>query len=143
MEKKDFYEDIKFLHKNVVAEIFALMVDHNKKVVDLAGSQAPHAYIIGVPQFDWDMDYIEAEVLRVIIEDGCIKFDINWDIDSEDYLDHDPDENGDISELYPVIEANDFTRVLPCAGIDSVYDAVYEYVTNGYTGDADENLPGY
>jgi hypothetical protein len=139
-KKKDFYEDIKFLHKNIVAEIFALMVDHNKKVVDLAGSQAPHAYIIGVPQFDWDIDYVEAEVLKVSIGDNGIEFDINWNVDTEEYLAQNPNDDDDIGDLYQVVEASDFTRVLPCAGIDSVYDAVYEYLTNDYTGDTDESL---
>ena len=140
MEHKDFYSDIKFLHKNIVAEIYALMVEYNKEVVDLAGSEAPHAFIIGVPDFDWDIDYIEAEVLKVIIEDGHIEFDINWNIDTEEYLAQNPNENDDIGDLYQSIPANDFERIVPCAGISSVYDAVYEYLTNGYKGDEDEDF---
>ena len=140
MEHKDFYGDIKFLHKNIVAEIFALMVENDKEVIDLAGSPAPHAYIIGVPDFDWDIDYIEAEVLKVIIEDGHIEFDVNWNIDTEEYLAQNPNENDDIGDLYQSIPANDFERIVPCAGLSSVYEAVYEYLTNGYKGDEDEDF---
>lgn len=140
MDKKNFYGDIKTLHKQVVAEIKALMIEHGKAVVDLAGSQAPHAFIIGVPDFDWDMDYIEAEVLSVILEDDKIKLDINWGIDSEDYLKENPNDNDDIGDLYSVVEANDFEKIIPCAGISSVYESVWEYLTYGYKGDNDENL---
>jgi hypothetical protein len=138
MEKKNFYGDIKFLHKNIVAEIFSLMVENGKEVIDLAGSPAPHAYIIGVPDFDWDIDYIEGEVLKVIIEDGHIEFDVNWNIDTEEYLAQNPNENDDIGDLYQSIPANDFERIVPCAGLSSVYEAVYEYLENGYEGDEDE-----
>jgi hypothetical protein len=140
MNKKNFYGDIKTLHKQVVAEIKALMVEYGKAVVDLAGSPAPHAFIIGVPDFDWDMDYIEAEVLSVIFEDDKIKLNINWDIDSDDYLKENPNDNDDIGDLYSVVEANDFEKLIPCAGINSVYEAVWEYLTYGYKGDNDENL---
>lgn len=140
MEQKNFYGEIKHLHKNIVAEIFALMVENNKAVIDLAGSEAPHAFIIGVPDFDWDMDYVEAEVMSVILEDDKIKFDINWDIDSDEYLDEHPNENDDIGDLYAVVEANDFGKLLPCAGISSVYGAVWEYLEYGYKGDNDEDI---
>jgi hypothetical protein len=140
MDKKNFYGDIKTLHKQVVAEIKALMVEYGKAVVDLAGSPAPHAFIIGVPDFDWDMDYIEAEVLSVILEDDKIKLDINWGIDSEGYLEENPNDNDDIGDLYSVVEANDFEKIIPCAGISSVYESVWEYLTYGYKGDNDENL---
>ena len=140
MEKKNFYNETKNLHKQIVAEILALMVEHKKAVVDLAGSQAPHAFIIGVPDFDWDVDYMEAEVLEVILEDGKIKFDINWNIDSDDYLEQCPNENDDIGDLYTDVDANDFERLIPCAGLSSVYEAVWEYLSYGYTGDKDEDL---
>jgi hypothetical protein len=29
---------------------------------------------------------------------------------------------------------------MPCAGVSSVYEAVYEYLTKGYKGDEDEDL---
>jgi hypothetical protein len=140
MERKDFYAQTKNLHNEIVADIKQMMIDHNKAVVDLAGSPAPHAFIVGVPDFDWDMDYIEAEVLKVILEDGKIKFDINWNIDSNEYLDAHPNENGDISDLYSIVEANDFKKLLPCAGISGVYDSVWEYLEYGYKGDDDEDI---
>lgn len=140
MDKKNFYGDIKHLHKNVVAEIFAMMVEHGKAVVDLAGSETPHAFVVGVPEFDYDMDYMEAEVLKVILEDGKVMFDINWDMDSDGYLEQHPNENGDIGDLYTVIDANDFERLIPCAGISSVYEAVWEYLENGYKGEDDDDL---
>jgi hypothetical protein len=140
MEKKNYYDEIKHLHKCIVADIFGLMVDHNKRVVDLAGSQAPHAFIIGVPDFDWDIDYIEGEVLKVTIEDGHIEFDINWNIDSDEYLEQCPNENDDIGDLYTDVDANDFERLIPCAGLSSVYEVVWEYLTCGYKGDNDEDL---
>ena len=140
MEKKNYYDEVKHLHKCIVADIFALMVENNKEVIDLAGSPAPHAYIIGVPDFDWDIDYIEGEVLKVIIEDGHIEFDINWNIDSDEYLEQYPNENDDIDELYTDVDANDFERLIPCAGLSSVYEAVWEYLSYGYTGDKDEDL---
>lgn len=140
MEKKNFYGETKNLHKQIVAEILALMVEHKKAVVDLAGSEAPHAFIIGVPDFDWDVDYMEAEVLKVILEDGQVKFDINWNIDSDEYLEQCPNENDDIGDLYTDVDANDFERLIPCAGLSSVYEAVWEYLTYGYKGDNDEDL---
>jgi hypothetical protein len=140
MEKKNFYGDIKTLHKKVVAEILALMVEHNKAVVDLAGSEAPHAFVVGVPEFDYDMDYMEAEVLKVILEDGKVMFDINWDMDSDEYLEQHPNDNDDIGDLYSVVDANDFEKLIPCAGISSVYEAVWEYLEYGYKGDDDEDL---
>ena len=139
MERKEFFNGIKTLHNNVVAEIKKLMTEHHMVRIDLAGSAAPHAYIIGVPDFDWDTDYIEAEVLKVQVIDGNVELDINWGIDSEKYLEKNPNENGDIGDLYQVVGANDFERVIPCAGIDSVYQAVWEYFKYGYTGDEDVN----
>ena len=140
MDKKNFYGDIKNLHKQVVAEIKKIMLEKNKRVVDLAGSEAPHAFIIGVPDFDADIDYMEAEVLKVILEDNQVKFDINWDMDSDEYLEEHPNENGDIGDLYVVVNADDFEKLIPCAGIDSVYEAVWEYLEYGYKGDEDEDL---
>jgi hypothetical protein len=108
MEYKDFYGDIKKVHRKVVEEIKNLMIEKNKAVIDLAGSEAPHAFIMGVPDFNADVDYMEAEVLKVILEDGKVKFDINWGMDSEDYLEQYPNENGDIGDLYVVVDATDF-----------------------------------
>jgi hypothetical protein len=126
MEHKNFYPEIKDLHKQIVAEIVALMVEHGVNEVDLLGSSADHAFIIGVPDFDWDCDYMEAEVSKVYYEDGQIKLDVIWDIDTDDYLERNPNENDDIGDIYSVVEANDFQKVVPCAGIDGVYQAVWQ-----------------
>ena len=138
--RKRFDNDIKAMHSQIVDEIKQLMVDHNKAVVDLAGSEAPHAFIVGVPDFDADLDYMEAEVLAVILENDQIKFDVNWDMDSEDYLEQYPNENDDIGDLYAVVDALDYEKLIPCAGIDSVYNAVWEYLEYGYKGDNDEDI---
>jgi hypothetical protein len=140
MEQKDYYAELVNLHRQIVADIEALMIEHKKAVVDLAGSPAPHAFIVGVPDFDWDMDYVEAEVLEVILENGEVKFDINWNIDSDAYFDSCPNSNGDISDLYAIVDAKSKDKLLPCAGMDSVYDAVYEYLTYHYKGDKDEDM---
>jgi hypothetical protein len=71
--------------------------------------------------------------------DGHLEFDVNWGIDSDEYLEVCPNENDDIGELYAVVEADDFTKLIPCAGIDSVYEAVWEYLEYGYVGDEDVN----
>ena len=126
MEHKNFYPEIKDLHKQIVAEIVALMVEYNVDEVDLLGSSADHAFIIGVPDFDWDCDYMEAEVSKVYYEDNQIKLDVIWDIDTDDYLERNPNENDDIGDIYSVVEANDFQKVVPCAGIDGVYEAVWQ-----------------
>lgn len=139
-EIKRFDKDIKALHGVIVNEIKQLMVEHGKAVADLAGSEAPHAFIVGVPDFDADMDYMEAEVMAVILEDNQIKLDINWNMDSEDYLERYPNENDDIGDLYAVVDALDYEKLIPCAGIDSVYNAVWEYLEYGYKGDNDEDI---
>lgn len=140
MEKKNFYGETKNLHRQIVEEIKALMIEHNKGVIDLAGSPAPHAFIVGVPEFDLDINYMEAEVMSVILEGGEVKLDINWDMDSEDYLENYPNKNYDIGDLYEAVDANDFEKLIPCAGISSVYEAVWEYLEYGYKGDNDEDL---
>ena len=140
MEYKDFYGDIKKVHRKVVEEIKNLMIEKGKAVIDLAGSEAPHAFIMGVPDFNADVDYMEAEVLKVILEDGKVKFDINWGMDSEEYLEQYPNENGDIGDLYVVVDATDFEKLIPCAGIETVYQAVWDYLYYGYIGDDDEDI---
>ena len=140
MEQKNPYLQVKNLHNEIVAEIKQMMIDHNKAVVDLAGSEAPHAFIVGVPAFDPEIGCMYAEVMAVILENDKIKLDINWDMDSDYYLEHYPNWNEDISDLYAVVEANDFERIVPCAGISSVYDAVWEYLEYGYKGDNDEDI---
>ena len=140
MRRKDYYSKIRNLHKQVIEDIKSLMLEKGKAVIDLAGSEAPYAYIIGVPNFNCDEDYMEAEVLKVVLENGKVTFDINWGMDSDEYLEEHPNENGDIGDLYSVVDADDFTKLIPCAGIDSVYDAVYEYLKYGYVGDDDEDI---
>ena len=140
MEHKNFYGETKNLHKQIVEEIKKLMIENNKGVIDLAGSPAPHAFVVGTPDFDFDVDYMEAEVMEVILEGGEVKLDINWDMDSEEYLEQHPNENDDIGDLYEAIDANDFEKLVPCAGLSSVYEAVWEYLEYGYKGDNDENL---
>lgn len=123
MEKKDFYGDIRNLHKEIVAEIVKLMVEHDVTEVDLLGSSADHAYVIGSP-FDWDVDYMEAEVSKVYYEDGQLVLDVCWDIDTFELAEQ--NENGDIGDAYTDVKANDFTSIKPCAGIDSVYESVWQ-----------------
>lgn len=124
MEKKDFYGDITHLHKVIVAEIVHLMVEHDVMEVDLLGSSADHAYVIGVPDFDWDVDYMEAEVSKVYYEDGQLVLDVCWDIATDEQAER--NENGDIGDAYTDVKANDFTRIKPCAGIETVYDSVWQ-----------------
>ena len=138
MEHKNYYGEIKALHKQIVEDIKNMMEEYGKVVVDLAGSPAPHAFVVGIPDFDTGLGDMDAEVLSVILEDDTIKFDVNWDMDTEDYLEEYPNENDDISDLYEVIDANDFEKLVPCSGLGSVYESVYEYLTNGYKGDNDE-----
>ena len=126
MVKKNYCKKIKDSHKTIVAKIADLMRKHNVSEVDLMGSDADYAFILGVPDFDWDNDHIEADVCKVILEDGKVKLEINWDIDTEEYLAEYGDENGDIGALYPIIDANDFERVVPCVGIKDVYDSVLQ-----------------
>ena len=140
MDKKNFNFQVKTLHNEIVAEIKKVMLEHNKAVVDLAGSPAPHAFIVGVPAFDPEISCMYAEVLEVILEDDKVKLDINWDMDSDYYLEHYPNWNEDISDLYEVVNADDFEMLLPCAGISGVYDSVCEYLEYGYKGDNDEDL---
>ena len=129
MEHKDFYGDIKHLHKVIVSEIVALMVEHGVDEVDLAGSSADHAFVIGVPDFDWDVDYMEAEVLKVYYEDGQLVLDVCWDVDTEELAAQ--NENGDIGDAYADVRANDFSRIKPCAGIEMVYESVWQVLEQG------------
>ena len=124
MKHLDFYAEIKALHERIVQEIVDLMLEHGVDEVDIAGSSADGAYIIGVPDFDWDMDYMEAEVLKVYLEDGRLVLDVNWDIDSEVLAAQ--NENGDIGDAYTDIKATDYEKIKPCCGIEMVYESVYQ-----------------
>ena len=46
MRRKDYYSKIRNLHKQVIEDIKSLMLEKGKAVIDLAGSEAPHAFII-------------------------------------------------------------------------------------------------
>ena len=140
MRRKDYYSKIRNLHKQVIEDIKSLMLEKGKAVIDLAGSEAPHAFVVGVPDFDPEIGSMDAEVLKVILEDDKVKFDINWDMDSDEYLEKYPNWNEDIGDLYQVVDADDLEKLIPCAGIDTVYDAVYEYLKYGYVGDDDEDI---
>lgn len=122
MEKKNFLPEIKDLHKQVVAEIIALMVEHDVTEVDLLGSNCPHAFVVGCPEGSEDI--MVMEVNRVYYEDCQLVLDVILDVDTEELAAQ--NENGDIGDAYQCFKANDFTRFVPCGGISDVYDSVYE-----------------
>jgi hypothetical protein len=127
--KKNYYQKRIDLHKDCVADIVAMMVDKGVTEVDLLGSTCDHAFIMGVPDFDWDIDYMEMEVSKVYYEDCQLVLDVVLDVDTEELAAS--NENGDISAAYQLIKANDFSKVMPTAGIDSVYDSVYQVLYQG------------
>ena len=129
MKKKDYYQQRVELHKNCVADIVAMMADKGVTEVDLLGSSADHAFVMGTPDFDWDVDYMEMEVSRVYYRDGQLELDVVLDVDTDELAER--NENGDISSAYQLIKANDFSKVMAAAGIDSVYDAVYQVLYLG------------
>ena len=122
MDKKDFYGDIKHLHKVIVAEIVALMAEHKVTEVDLLGSNADHAYVCGYPGDGADVQ--EMEVSRVYYEDCQLWLDVVLDIDTEELAEQ--NENGDIGDAYQCWRANDFEHFKPCAGIEMVYESVWQ-----------------
>lgn len=121
MEKKDFYGDIKQLHKEIVDEILLLMVEHKVDEVDLLGSSADHAYVCGYPGDGADVQ--EMEVSRVYL-DGFVMLDVILDVDTGELAEQ--NENGDIGDAYQCWRASDFTHFKPCAGIETVYESVYQ-----------------
>lgn len=128
MEKKDFYGDIQHLHKMIVAEIVALMVEHDVDEVDLLGSNADHAFVCG---YSGDgADVMEMEVSRVYLEDGTITLDVILDIDTDELAEQ--NEDGDIGDAYQCWKANDFVHFKPCAGIEMVYESVYQVLEQNY-----------
>lgn len=122
MEHKDFYADIKNLHKDIVAETVALMVEHGVKEVDLLGSDCDHAYVVGYPGDGADV--MEVEVNKVYIEEGTIMLDVILDIDTDELAGQ--NENGDIGDAYQCWRANDFEHFKPCGGIEMVYESVWQ-----------------
>lgn len=128
MEKRDFYGDIKHLHKVIVAEIVALMVEHNVKEVDLLGSSADHAYVVGYPGDGSDV--MEMEVNKVYWKDSQLWLDVILDIDTEELTAQ--NENGDIGDAYQCWRANDFEYFKPCCGIEMVYESVWQVLCEKY-----------
>lgn len=122
MEKKDFYGDIKHLHKVIVAEIAALMAEHGVDEVDLLGSNADHAFVCGYP--DKNSDVMEMEVSCVYWEDGQVVLDVILDIDTDELAEQ--NEGGDIGDAYQCWSANDFTHFKACSGIEMVYESVWQ-----------------
>jgi hypothetical protein len=127
MKKRDFYPEIVDLHKTIVAEIVALMVEHGVFEVDLLGSDADHAYVTGYPSDG--AGAMTLEVGKVYYEDCQLKLDVILDIDTEELAANDP--NGDIGDAYQCWKANDFEHFIPCAGIEQVYDCVWQVLEQG------------
>ena len=127
MEKKNFYGDIKHFHKVIVAEIMALMVEHDVKEVNLLGSNADHAYVYG---FAGDgSDIMCMEVNKVYLEDGTLMLDVILDVDTEELAAS--NENGDIGDAYQCWKADDFEHFVACAGIEVVYGSVWQILELG------------
>ena len=125
MEHKDFTPQIKDLHKQIVAEIVALMVEHNVTEVDLLGSDCDHAQVLGFPTDFMDTDQpMWLEVNKVYYKDNQLQLDVILDIYTDELAKE--NENGDIGDAYRVYNANDFVHICACSGIDSVYEAVYQ-----------------
>ena len=122
MEHKDYYKQRVELHKECVNNIINMMVDKGVDEVDLLGSNADHAFVMGSPD-------MEMEVSRVYYKDGQLELDVILDIDTDKLAES--NEDGDISAAYQVIKANDFSKVMACAGIDSVYESVYQVLYQG------------
>ena len=122
MEHKDFYADIKDLHKNIVAETVALMVEHGTTEVDLLGSDCDHAYVTGYPGDGAGV--MEMEVSKVYYKDCQLWLDVILDIDTEELAEQ--NENGDIGAAYQCWRANDFEHFKPCVGIEMVYESVWQ-----------------
>lgn len=122
-EKQDFYGDIKHLHKVIVAEIVALMVEHEVyDEIDLLGSNADHAYVCGYPGDGSDV--MEMEVSKVYLQEGTIWLDVILDIDTEELAEQ--NEDGDIGDAYQCWKAVDFDHFKPCCGIEMVYESVWQ-----------------
>lgn len=122
MKHKDFYADIKELHKNIVAETVALMVEHGVTEIDLLGSDCDHAYVMGYPGDGADV--MEMEVSKVYYRDCQLWLDVILDIDTEELAEQ--NENGDIGDAYQCWRANDFEHFKPCGGIELVYESVWQ-----------------
>lgn len=132
---KNYTQIIRNLHKEITAKIAEMMNNANVTEVDLLGSDADHAFVIGF----YNDDVVEMEVSRVYLNDGLLELDIIYLFpDDEDY---------EVSEKYNVIAANDFTNIIPCAGISDVLDSVRQVLNKSaedkyvllYDGEEDSN----
>lgn len=122
-----YYGEIKNLHQRIVNDIVKLMNEHHVDTVDLLGSDARHAMVTGYPSDG--AGAMTLEVNYVYVKDGELQLDVILDIDTEELAAQNP--NGDISEAFQVYAATDYYHIIPCAGIDQVYDAVYEVLEYG------------
>ena len=125
MQKQNFYGRIKLLHNEVVLEIKQLMAMHRVTEVDLLGSSADHAYVCGYPGDGADVQ--EMEVSKVYAVNGTfgdLMLDVILDTDTDGLAEQ--NENGDIGDAYQCWRASDFTHFKPCAGIEMVYESVWQ-----------------
>ena len=125
MEKQNFYKRIKLLHNEIVLEIKQLMAMHRVTEVDLLGRDCDHAYVVGYPGDGADV--MEMEVSKVYAANGAfgdLLLDVILDVDTEELAAQ--NENGDIGDAYQCWKANDFSHFKPCAGIEMVYESVYQ-----------------
>lgn len=123
---KDFYSEIKKLHNKVVMEIKWLMAAHETAVVDLLGGNADHAYVTGYPSDGCGA--MTMEVSKVYLVNGVLSLDVILDVDTDELAAS--NENGDIGDAYQCWNAEDYTHFIPCAGIESVYESVYQTLNN-------------
>ena len=125
--KKDFYQVIKTLHQAIVQEITTLMTVHNVTEISITDTNADAAFVYCY--YADDVDAESMEVIGVHIKDGELYLDLCRDIDTEELASH--NEHGDISEAYPTYRANDNLRVKACAGIESVYESLWQILEQG------------
>lgn len=122
-----YYGEIKNLHQKIVNDIVSLMKKHDVDTVDLLGSDARHAMVTGYPSDG--MGAMTLEVNQVVIENDTLMLDVILDVDTDELAEQSPD--GDIGDAYQTYAATDYNHIIPCAGIDQVYDAVYEVLEYG------------
>lgn len=127
MEHKEYYIEIKRLHNKIVADIVNMMLEHNITEVDLLGSSADHAMVTGYPSDG--AGAMTLEVSKVYLKDDTIELDVILDVDTEELAASNP--NGDISDAYRVYRADDFYHIIPCAGIEQVYESVWQVLECG------------
>ena len=127
MKHKEFYNEIKALHAKIVKEIISLMKRHGVDEVDLLGSNADHAYVCGYPNDDADV--MAMEVSKVVLDDGKLMLDVILDIDTDELAEQ--NEDGDIGAAYQSFPATDHLCIIACAGIELVYESVYQVLEQG------------